>query len=711
MMRAFSFPMSLERIRNKERLEASLAGLCELNFLKQRQEYLVYSALRIGLQGSKEADPRAQPDELSTRSQEDFTLRQQLNGLVSELEQQVGELHVHGSPLLTDPSSELGDSRPSSGFYELSESLSPIGQSDSSVFGDFPPGYSRMRGLAEARMNYANERPKSVGDLFLMDQECLGLHSDSSPISLVPRSFSSPYPNSLDGTAEGRYPWDSPYSFPGPSQMGSCYSEQPYQDSGEQPSAGDFQQAHRVESYILGLLQRRALPPRPSIPRTSLSSEPPKGLARQSSLCCRQAESGESRYTQGGSVNPSQGFEGKARPLWASQGMEQVESYQEEALSLLYQRQPIRPTSLEYRHQDQASLEPSLGAGSEPEYQEELEEQEYPQSPGSAFQYCEAYQEYRGQRSPLADEEMVSAQYIPAQQSSRSSGAHSYQRQLIKQASFGGRSRGESPRSPERFPFQHPSRAKTTPKKCRFTEDGGPRSGAKKSGKKACRSQSENSLMGQRGALERRYNTVEREEGYGRGAQQQQQQQQQQRPKRVSGSGGSSGSSGGGYRKWRSTLEISQDEDESHYQRRSRKQRLPLLPLPPPPSRPLYQADFGEPLSPPRAPVCLPEKDLRGYAVPSLGDSESSLSEEADSPGSSSLSSDSDESGGLVWPQQLPPKLGENPSSSSCSSPSSSTCTPAGAQPKAFVKIKASHALKKKILRFRTGSLKVMTTV
>ncbi|XP_041090613.1 dapper homolog 3-like isoform X2 [Polyodon spathula] len=626
------------------------------------------------------------------------------NGLVSALEQQVGELHVHDSPLLTDPSSELGDSRPSSGFYELSESLSPIGQSDSSIFGDFLPGYSRMGGLAEARMNYTNERPKSVGDLFLMDQECLGLLSENSPLSLVPR-FSPPYPQSPEGTA---HPWDSPYSFPGPSQMGSCYSEQPYQDSGEQPSAGDFQQAHRIESYILGLLQRRALPPRPSIPRTSLSFEPPKGLARQSSLCRRQTESGESRYTQGGSVNPSHGFEGKARPLWASQGMEQVESYQEEAVSQLYQRQPLRPASLEYRHQEQASLEPNLGeAGSEPEYQEELEEQEYPQSPGSAFQYCGAYQEYRGQRSPLADEEMVSAQYIPAKQSSRSSGAHSYQRHLSKQASFGGRIRGESPRSPERFPFQHPSRAKTTPKKCRFTEDGGPRSGAKKSGKKACRSQSENSLMGQRGAPERRYNTVEREEGYGRGAQQ----QQQQRPKRVSGSGGSSGSSGGGYRKWRSTLEISQDEDESHSQRRSRKQRLPPLPLPPPPSRPLYQADFEKPLSPQQAPVCLPEEDLRGYAVPSLGDSESSLSEEADSPGSSSLSSDSDESGGLVWPQQLPPKLGGHPSSSSCSSPSSSACTPAGAQPKVFVKIKASHALKKKILRFRTGPLKVMTTV
>ncbi|MBN3278035.1 DACT3 protein, partial [Polyodon spathula] len=78
MMRAFSFPMSLERVRNKERLEASLAGLCDLSFLKQRQEYLVSSALRMGLQGAEEADPRAQQADPSTRSQGGFTLRQQL---------------------------------------------------------------------------------------------------------------------------------------------------------------------------------------------------------------------------------------------------------------------------------------------------------------------------------------------------------------------------------------------------------------------------------------------------------------------------------------------------------------------------------------------------------------------------------------------------------------------------------------------------------
>lgn len=45
---ALSLPMKEERSRNKERLEASLAGLCELELLKQRQESRVLSALCLG---------------------------------------------------------------------------------------------------------------------------------------------------------------------------------------------------------------------------------------------------------------------------------------------------------------------------------------------------------------------------------------------------------------------------------------------------------------------------------------------------------------------------------------------------------------------------------------------------------------------------------------------------------------------------------------
>lgn len=180
------------------------------------------------------------------------------------------------------------------------------------------------------------------------------------------------------------------------------------------------------------------------------------------------------------------------------------------------------------------------------------------------------------------------------------------------------------------------------PKKCRFTED---KIAAKKPGRKTCRAQSENNL-------ERKYNTAERNVT----------------AKTRRGSAHA-------HRRWRSTLELSQDEAEQPI-RRSRKPRV--------------------------------------YRV----ESESSLSE-AESRGSSSRSSDSDGSGGLVWPQQLAPPTQPGHSSGLVwpqqLAPPTLLAPPTqpgnALQPKAFVKIKASHALKKKILRFRTGSLKVMTTV
>ncbi|XP_066560100.1 dapper homolog 3 [Amia ocellicauda] len=656
MFRAFSFPMSVDRSRNKERLEATLAGLCELELLRQRQEYLVLNALQFGDhnpgQQWGESAPAAPPLGPVSRAQEDLTLRRQLNSLkgspwalMTALEQQVGELRVDTETAYAEPPSDVGDSRPSSGFYELSEGPSPVGLSDSSVFREFQASYSRGGGVAEARVNYASERPKSVGDLFVANREGL---LDSGPRSMVPRSFSAPYPRSLEGISEGtvaeedHWPWESPY-------LGGFEEEQLY--PGEQLTPEDIQQAHRVETYILGLIQRRVLPLRPSKPRTSFNSDPHKGLARQNSLCRRPPEP---VYPQGGHSAVSPSFE---VPMWGCRSLDEDDYVgmplnSEESLSLLYSRPKpaplaaVRPASLDYPCS--AALEPT---SSEPE------------SP-------EHYQGYPVPRSPPSDDQMVSAQYIPAQQPCRAqqSGRNPSQRPPGKS----GKSRVEVPRySPERC---HP-RPKGTPKKCRFTEE---KQAPRKPGRKACRSQSENSLLGQRVALERKYNTVDRDGG-ARGC--------QSRPRRQQ-----AGTTG--YRKWRSTLEISQDEGEilpgNQAPRRFRKPRQPPQY---PYNHPHPDVDFQE-----RAPICRPED---GYPAPCLGDSESSLSE-ADSPGSSSLSSDSDESGGLVWPQQLPPQLVGTPSP---------TSPPCGPPPKAFVKIKASHALKKKILRFRTGSLKVMTTV
>lgn len=72
--------MEGERSRNKERLEASLTWLCELEILKQRQESLVLGALSLG---DSVAGCPARGDvgpARSSREQEQLTLRRQLVG-------------------------------------------------------------------------------------------------------------------------------------------------------------------------------------------------------------------------------------------------------------------------------------------------------------------------------------------------------------------------------------------------------------------------------------------------------------------------------------------------------------------------------------------------------------------------------------------------------------------------------------------------------
>uniref|UniRef100_A0A8C6Y7A0 Dishevelled binding antagonist of beta catenin 3 n=1 Tax=Naja naja TaxID=35670 RepID=A0A8C6Y7A0_NAJNA len=237
--------------------------------------------------------------------------------------------------------------------------------------------------------------------------------------------------------------------------------------------------------------------------------------------------------------------------------------------------------------------------------------------------------------------------------------------------------------SPERVPLlvRERPRVAAPAKKCRFTDEGSEEAGRKGGGrksspksKKAARSQSENSLLN-RSRL--KYGTVDREESA-------------QKPSRQCQLQGNTDS---GYRKWSSTAEISQEElSPGSTMEPAWGQQGPG------PAGYTYPGSdsecSGEPAR--RAPVCRLEDGLVG------GDSESSLSDgDSPPPYSSGASSDTDESGGLVWPQQLSPQL------VSASGPGKAT----SGQPKVFVKIKASHALKKKIMRFRSGSLKVMTTV
>ncbi|XP_028276259.1 dapper homolog 3 [Parambassis ranga] len=658
MHRAFSFPVTVERSRTKERLEASLTGLCELELRRQRQESLVLGALALG-------DPLAQDGSrggqacFSSWGQENLTLRRQLSalqsspwGLMQALEQQVVELRIDANDGCCDGAQgDTGDSRPSSGFYESSEGQSPKGKCCSAE-------------SAEAvSWTYSNERPKSVGDPLALNGEF------EVPVlcTTLPRSFSVPYPPlegiAEEGTAVDSWQWD-------PNGANHAWQQQLLE---EQVTEEDYQQALKVEGYILSLIQRHTPPPRPCQPRTTLNPDPLFCSASgHSSLHRRTPLTTEQRLPD---PHPQPHVDLSANPQTQGWGCDLLEreacggeapSLEEDCyLALPYPQSRLH--SLAGRLPSPLpSLDPNCGAGALDLYCEPPSPQHYlhPQPPVHRMH------------------NLVSAQYIPGQvcHAPVCSPRH-YNPEQPK------------PLTSVTSPDQSNSKSRTSKK------SHNERQKSKKSSSKTNRSQSENSLLGQRVLPERRYSTTERHQGRGDPAQSKHQ---------VTGPQVGNNSHNG-TRRWCSNLELSQDEGETQAGQTHRR----------PPRKPRHVHSCSQPKNyhqqqhtqrwhqdlQERAPLCQGEEAYSAAAPP--GESESSMSE-VYSPASSSLSSDSDESGGLVWPQQLPPRLA---STSSSSSPSPQATASATSQPKAFVKIKASHALKKKILRFRSGSLKVMTTV
>ncbi|XP_053329401.1 dapper homolog 3 [Spea bombifrons] len=133
---------SAERGRLRQLLRGSVAGLCELKLLRERQEVRV----RRALQGGEDLDRQ-----------------------LWELERQLGELRLRAE----------NDSE--NAMYEED------GPETCDVFVDRSPTGRQT----EARMQYASERPKSAGDLVVGSQH----PRSSSSRLLVPRSMSAPYPS------------------------------------------------------------------------------------------------------------------------------------------------------------------------------------------------------------------------------------------------------------------------------------------------------------------------------------------------------------------------------------------------------------------------------------------------------------------------------------------------------------------------------------
>lgn len=431
----------------------------------------------------------------------------------------------------------------------------------------------------------------------------------------------------------------------------------------------NFQQALRGEGYILSLIQRHTLSPRPCQPRTTLTPDPPYCSAsghspqhrRSPSIPTEQRPPDPHQDHVDLSANPKSQEWGCDLLQGEGEGREAPTFEEGCYLALPYPQSG--PHCLAGRLPSPLPcLEPNCGFMALDICCKSLSPQHYPPKP--------TYQTH----------DLVSTQYVPGQ------GCHApvrsprhYKPEQVK------------PNQATATPDQFNSKSKASKK------SHSDRQKSKKGSSKTSRCQSENSPPGQWALPERKYSTTERRPSRANPA-------HSQGP--VAGPHiGNKGHSRS--RRWCSNLELSQDEGEIQtamqaHRRASRKARQDLSC-----SQPHSQHQHAQRWhqdSQGRAPLCQVEE---GYAGAAPAESESSMSE-VYSPPSSSLSSDSDESGGLVWPQQLPPRLA---STSSSSSPSPQASTITSAQPKAFVKIKASHALKKKILRFRSGSLKVMTTV
>ncbi|XP_051952631.1 dapper homolog 3 [Xyrauchen texanus] len=611
--------MDGERSRNKERLEASLTWLCELEMLKQRQESLVLGALSLGdtVPGCL-AWGDVGPARSSSREHEQLTLRRQLKRLqgapsllMLALQQQLSELRVDGGLTCEQNTEEDLDcpSASSSGLYDQSDSLSPP-----------------LRTCSTPNLAVSCHRPRSM-DAYMLDWEA---HMEPPIHANLPRSFSAPYPP-LEGIAEGIEEEEENEESPqwttdqmvedgqmadGNERLAleinlTTDSEaDPTEKIDDGPTAEDIQQAMRVEAYILGLLQRRHLRSAPE-----LDSDPNRW---------QHLHTYPTSYPNCPDLPLDQ-------PEWQNWTPHSEEENERDVQEVYYRNLPnvqTGPTSMTSEEQESSLEMDQYGFAEVSTSTDEID------SPWQQRGYLEHIPTMLNTPKP---------HYI-----------HTCCNHTCTSMS----ATPESHEQPQPLASQEWSLLQSLFR--RGSEDRWTSIGHRNA-RTTSRSRSEDSGLSQGWATqpEHKYFTVGRDMGSHR----------------------SDEFNPSSQRLWCSSADLSQEEDEGISREEACELRQNNLPV--------HSLKH----------TC--EQDRRvgkGLAagIAPTNCSDSSLSETF-SPGTSSVSSDSDESGGLVWPQQLPPRL---PPSSSSQNPSN-----------AVVKIKASHALKKKIMRFRSGSLKLMTTV
>uniref|UniRef100_A0A3B3T3P9 Dishevelled-binding antagonist of beta-catenin 1 n=1 Tax=Paramormyrops kingsleyae TaxID=1676925 RepID=A0A3B3T3P9_9TELE len=791
----------LDRLRTRERLEATLAGLGELEYLRQRQELLVRSVL-----SHREISAITGDDKVSAGALEDNylsseeklleeniqLLKQQLNclrrrdaGLISqlqELDRQISDLRLDNEKVSHDHVET--DSRPSSGFYELSDGASgSLSNSSNSVFSECLSSCQSSSCFCsplESSLSVSEGRPKSADGL-MECVECEGQCDDQSSV-VASRSCSASYPSSADGTFDNqsKYHCDlvakngsDVYRYPSPLHAVAVQSPMFFQSlinhlkeesvplkSGE-PSSDALKPEQplvsqstswpasygptnkRLDNYIFGLLQRRTQPMRTSKPRTSINTDPSKSILRQGSLCVRQAagppqgKTPDPKTTWQGSVHPGSVNSvdiGVGSPLkqWVVETRAEVPENGKchipglppnehltngngdvHANSLSKKKAVNKGPSLSSKNYHEPSSTHAVSSPKDNRYAYLLphEDNKAPQtvkmctpkkctkSPPAVLSAPEERPGLElvslGSSSQSQDEggQLVSAQYIPGHKQTVKlrKGGKNVKVVKVKSASLKSRTQADL------LPEAGREKQRTGPKKCRFPEDvSNPLRSSKKMSssrmKRIPASIPEGRIVDRHPHPTAGKQPVTKHHTHGRDV-------VLAKPKYKRSD----------YRRLKSITEVPYEEAIRRARRRQKRAILGHVPAVYLPSDVQYPSPYSyvgsdseysaECASLFHSTILDTSEDERSnYTTNCFGDSESSLSE-VDFVGESTTTSDSEESGGMNWPQfgqAAGPILGQEMTA---------------AQAKAFVKIKASHNLKRKILRFRSGSLKLMTTV
>lgn len=798
-----------ERQRTRERLEATLAGLGELAHLRHRQEILVKTALSpaVGAAGDAPAIKGDSPRSLEERFLEEniLLLKKQLNclrkrdaGLLTqlhELDKQINDLKIDVEKT-TEEHLET-DSRPSSGFYELSDGTSgSLSNSSNSVFSECLSSCQSSTCFCsplEASLNIPDGQPRSADDFF----EWLDYREGQcESTGTVRRSFSAPHSNTTEAVADvhPKYQCDlvskngnDIYRYPSPlhavavqspmfllSMMGNVKAEEEgemgaaindclvpeldslkHKDSFQQQSSfcpAPLPSSKKLDGYILGIIQKKSHPVRTNKPRTSVNVDPGKGILRHGSMCVKQ--------TGGISHNGTTNMKNPKQPCLHSSGVSSVENstypslkqcakesqseqLESKKMPSVQSYQPSNINELQSQNNSRTSVKPvcqNLGRG--PMVGTSNIPKEIPVNPGPSnnpfpnlsnplcngppkepltiiplpqevkivpppkrispkntiTSYHGSSHDERpsldfkseGSSSQSLDEGLlVNAHYIPAQQQGVKLHKSTKNVKLVKSSTLKHKSI-IIPNVLDHGSQTLKEKGKVVIKKCRFPDDLETTKKVRKvspRGKKIVHSQVETGIVGKAPGGSK---SGGKPHGHAKDVV-----LAKPRHKR------------GDYRRWKSSAEISYEEALRRARRRNQRELLGVygqVPLPYTTSPYTYIASDSEYSAECESlfhstVVDTSEDEKSNYTTNCFGDSESSLSE-VEFVGESTTSSDTDESGGLIWSQFVHTL----PMQAAAAADLQTTA-------KAFVKIKASHNLKKKILRFRSGSLKLMTTV